>query len=437
MSAAVRRGAERRDCPKPTWLAGVWFGCRGAAHGGRPGSAGAGRRVEAAGLQQVAKACADLHEKGRVACSAGGPGADDWSPPPAPLPSPAPGRGRRFPSPRIICSGCPALISMTKRVFTWPSTGGRAFVPGRMTAQLLPPPRARPEWPLGALQRLSAPGPGGGARGPGAAVADAGAVLEGFPEVVAAPGRALVRSSVCAGSKGPGGHGRAPPPRSRATGRCGARRRRATPRTQVDLGMVPRQPRPCSRGGALAATPRVGGLQQGLGAPFVPSGMGAAAGIPDAHAGQRGQARKARGSLSPARTLGPGRGRRTWELRPCTWQTMRRGRKGVGGAFRPGLSPGLTLPGRAPPGEVSGTCRPVPGAARQSRGPWGRGRAGASAPRPKALKGSRPETWRSPCAPHGGSPPDGAARGRGPGALREAKLSSTLPFPGLPTSPFL
>lgn len=123
--------------------------------------------MEAAGLQLVAKACADLHEKGRVACSAGGPGADDGSPPPAPLPSPAPGSGRRFPSPRIICSGCPALISMTKRVFTWPSTGGRAFVPGRMTAQLLPPPRARPEWPLGALQRLSAPGPGGGGAGPG------------------------------------------------------------------------------------------------------------------------------------------------------------------------------------------------------------------------------------------------------------------------------
>lgn len=163
--------------------------------------------------------------------------------------------------------------------------------------------------------------------------------------------------------------------------------------------------------------------------------MGAAAGIPDAHAGQRGQARKARGSLSPARTLGPGRGRRTWELRPLA--DNEEGGKRRRGRLSLGLSPGLTLPGRAPPGEVSGTCRLVPGAARQSCGPRRRGRAGASAPRPKALKRSLAETWRSPRPPHGGSPPDSAARGRGPGALGEAKLSSTLSFPGLPTSPFL
>lgn len=85
-SAAGRRGAERRDCPQPTWLAGlVWLSGCGAGH---PSSAGAGRRVEAAGPPRVAKACADLHEKGRVACSAGGPGADDGPHPPRRAPPP-------------------------------------------------------------------------------------------------------------------------------------------------------------------------------------------------------------------------------------------------------------------------------------------------------------------------------------------------------------
>lgn len=194
---------------------------------------------------------------------------------------------------------------MTKRVFTWSGTGGRAFVPGRATAQLLPPPRARPERPLGALRRLSARGREGGA-GPGAAVADAGAVPEGFPEVVAAPGRALVPSSVVWGQKG---QRRAwtpptPPPSHRQVRREEAQGHPADPGRLGD-GSTPAASTQPGRGpcGDPAGWRGPRGPQRGLGAPFVPSRMGAAAGIPDAHAGQRGHR-----SLSPARRLGPGAG---------------------------------------------------------------------------------------------------------------------------------
>ena len=123
----------------------------------------------------------------------------------SPPPPPVPGRGRGSPNPRIICSGRPALISMTKRVFTWPGTGGHAFVPDRMTAQLLPPPRARPEWPLRTFLRLSARGPRGG-RG-----AEAAAAREGLCRTAAqcrrAPQRWWLGEVPAMGCKGQGGMG--------------------------------------------------------------------------------------------------------------------------------------------------------------------------------------------------------------------------------------
>ncbi|XP_025300503.1 collagen alpha-1(I) chain-like [Canis lupus dingo] len=111
---------------------------------------------------------------------------DDGSPPPrAPLPRPA---AAAAPGPADHLLGRPALISMTKRVFTWRGTGGRAFVRDRMTAQLL-----RRRAPAPAAPRSSAAAERAGT--------GRGAAPEGFPEAAAAAAaRARARTS-----RGPGG----------------------------------------------------------------------------------------------------------------------------------------------------------------------------------------------------------------------------------------
>lgn len=136
-----------------------------------------GSEVDAAGRRKLQRHVLICMRKGESRGSAGGPGADDGSP--ARRPSPA----AAAPSPRNRGSsarGCPALISMTKRVFTCGrSTGGRAFVPGSdyrgSCSQRLRTFRRRTCGPSGAG------GVGAGPRGAALGSVRAGRP-EGFPE---------------------------------------------------------------------------------------------------------------------------------------------------------------------------------------------------------------------------------------------------------------
>ena len=167
---------------------------------------------------------------------------------------------------------------------------------------------------------------------------------------------------------------------------------------------------------------------QGRGAPFVRPWRGAASGGPDLNAGP-----------SPVRV----RGGNPWsraqaahlETAASDLAHNEEGKKGRRGAPSGRPCPQALLPqGAPPPGgggrRVSGTCRPGPGAARQSPGRRGRGAPGGCDPVPRGSKTESPGNVAWPGAlPTEGPRRTRAARGRGRGALGEAKLSSALSFP--------
>lgn len=150
-------GKGRMDCPNP-----MWFILLFAVHLWHRHLCGCAEwEVKGAGLRNVAKACADLHEKGRVAWLRRGRGRGRLGPssraPTAPCPLllqylPSPRLlhgGRRSPNRGSSARGC-APISMTKRVFTWPRPRRARLCPGsddRAAAPLRAPPTPTPSGP--------------------------------------------------------------------------------------------------------------------------------------------------------------------------------------------------------------------------------------------------------------------------------------------------
>lgn len=125
----------RKECPNPTWFVLFGMRCIAAPPPARVRGRGGGGRTSAG----LAKACADLHEKGRVAWlrrgRGGGPPGPSSAPPllpaphssrtslPPPLP-PSPRLRQPFPKPRIICPGLCAHLHDKARVYLAPAPAG-------------------------------------------------------------------------------------------------------------------------------------------------------------------------------------------------------------------------------------------------------------------------------------------------------------------------